>query len=249
MKFSEKAQETYQTWFKGQEDELAKTDPVFWQRFLNFTFGEVENDVKLDDQTRLIAILATLLGCQGIDEFKIMLNAALNVGVKTVVIKEIIYQATAYLGMGRVRPFFKVANEVFEKRGITLPVEVETTADENTRMKRGEEMQVEIFGEGMHNFANSGPEDSRHINKWLVGNCFGDYYTDKGLTTAQREMITFCYLFAQGGAEPQVIAHAKGNFNVGNDKDFLIAIVSQNVPFIGYPRALNAINCIRKAAE
>lgn len=249
MILSEKAEKTIKKWFEGQESELAKSDPIFWQRFANFTFGEVQEDVNLDEQTRLLSILATLLGCQGVTEFELMTNAALNVGLKPVVIKEVVYQATAYLGMGRVRPFFKIVNKVFEKRGIKLPVPVETTSDEANRMQRGEDLQVEIFGEGMHNFATSGPEDSRHINKWLVGNCFGDYYTDKGLTTAQREMITFCYLFAQGGAEPQVIAHAKGNFNVGNDKDFLIAIVSQNVPFIGYPRALNAINCIKKAAE
>ena len=41
-------------------------------------------------------------------------------------------------------------------------------------------------------------------------NCFGDYYTRKGLTLAERELITFCFLMAQGGCEPQLIAHSKG---------------------------------------
>ena len=35
---------------------------------------------------------------------------------------------------------------------------------------------------------------------------------------------------------------------VGNDKGFLIQIVSQNVPFIGYPRSLNALRCVSEAA-
>ena len=59
-----------------------------------------------------------------------------------------------------------------------------------------------------------------HINRWLASNCFGDYYTRTGLDLAQREMITFCVLMAQGGCEPQLIAHAKGNMNLGNDKAF-----------------------------
>ena len=87
------------------------------------------------------------------------------------------------------------------------------------------------------------------INKWLADNCFGNYYTRKGLTLAEREMITFCFLSAQGGCEPQLIAHSKGNMNMGNDKEFLTKVVLQCVPYIGYPRSLNAINCINKACE
>lgn len=70
-----------------------------------------------------------------------------------------------------------------------------------------------------------------------------------GLTLAQREMITFCYLAAQGGCEPQLTAHAKGNMNLGNDKAFLIRVISQCLPYIGYPRSLNAVACVNKAAE
>ena len=90
---------------------------------------------------------------------------------------------------------------------------------------------------------------SGHINRWLADNCFGDYYTRTGLDLKQREMITFCFLSAQGGCEPQLIAHAKGNMNLGNDKDFLTRVVSQCLPYIGYPRSLNAMTCINKAAE
>ena len=32
-------------------------------------------------------------------------------------------------------------------------------------------------------------------------------------------------------------------------KAFLVRVVSQSLPYIGYPRSLNAITCINKAAE
>ena len=54
---------------------------------------------------------------------------------------------------------------------------------------------------------------------------------------------------AQGGCEPQLVAHAKGNMNLGNDSGFLKRVVSQCVPYIGYPRSLNAIACVDKAAQ
>jgi 4-carboxymuconolactone decarboxylase len=47
-------------------------------------------------------------------------------------------------------------------------------------------------------------------------------------------MITFCFLAAQGGCEPQLTSHAAGNMKVGNDKAFLIKIISQCLPYIGY---------------
>ena len=39
-------------------------------------------------------------------------------------------------------------------------------------------------------------------------------------------MITFCFLAAQGGCEPQLKAHVEGNLNVGNSKQYLINIAS-----------------------
>ena len=101
----------------------------------------------------------------------------------------------------------------------------------------------------MEDFYKSGSEETRHINRWLASNCFGDYYTRRGLDLRLRELITFCFLYAQGGCEPQLKGHVIGNINVGNDKQFLINIVSQCVPFIGYPRSLNALRCIEEVTE
>ena len=117
------------------------------------------------------------------------------------------------------------------------------------RLEKGVQTQVDIFGDGMKEFYKSGPEESRHINRWLAGNCFGDYYTRNGLDYRQREMITFCFLSAQGGCEPQLTSHAVANMRIGNDKDYLIKIISQCLPYIGYPRSLNALGCVNKAAE
>ena len=117
------------------------------------------------------------------------------------------------------------------------------------RLEAGAQVQVDIFGEGMRGFYRSGPEESRHINRWLADNCFGDYYTRKGLDYQQREMITFCFLAAQGGCEPQLTSHAAANMRIGNDKAFLISIISQCLPYIGYPRSLNALRCVNDAAE
>lgn len=51
---------------------LYETDPEFMERFEQFAKKEVlqEEGQQLDDKIRYMAILATLIGCQGIDEFR-----------------------------------------------------------------------------------------------------------------------------------------------------------------------------------
>lgn len=204
MAISEFAKEYHERMFSGNESDFLRTDPEFIERLDNFAFDEVINQdgVQLDDKTRFLAILATLLGCQGIDTFEVMLPAALNFGVTPVEVKETVYQAVAYLGIGRVFPFLKVTNKVFEEREIALPLEGQATTTMENRREAGTQTQVDIFGEGMRDFWRSGPDESRHINLWLADNCFGDYYTRMGLDYRQREMITFCFIAAQGGCEP-----------------------------------------------
>ncbi|MGN0324346.1 MAG: carboxymuconolactone decarboxylase family protein [Oliverpabstia sp.] len=226
--------------------ELRKTDPEFAERFYHFAFDEVVNEEnqQLDAVTRNLAIISTLIGCGGVDAYREMLPAAMDNGVTPVMVKETVYQATDYLGYGRVLPFLNATNDVFTQKGIELPLPGQATTTMDDRLEKGAEAQAAIFGEQMKEAWKKG-----HMNRWLAANCFGDFYTRTGLDLKQREMITFCFLMAQGGCEPQLIAHAKGNMNLGNDREFLVRVVSQCLPYIGYPRSLNAISCIQKAAE
>ncbi|MBO6046172.1 MAG: carboxymuconolactone decarboxylase family protein [Erysipelotrichaceae bacterium] len=229
--------------------QFEKSDPEFYEFFANFAFDEVVNQSDLDDRTGFISTIAVLLGCGGIDEFKVIVPGALNFGVTPVEIKEVIYQATAYLGIGRVFPFLKAVNQIFAEHGVVVDPAPRSTTTRETRQEKGTAAQVAIFGDHMQDFWKTGPEDTVHINYWLASNCFGDYYTRVGLDYNMREMITFCFLYAQGGCESQLRSHTTANMRLGNDKAFLLKIISRNVPFIGYPRTLNALAVINEVAK
>lgn len=232
----------------GSGSDLLLTDPEFVERFANFAFDDVPTDVDLSDRTRFMCWLATLLGCQGIDEFRALLPAALNVGLEPGAVKEIVYQGVAYLGIGRVYPFLKATNEALVAAGVELPLKPQATTipTQESRYEGGENAQVACFGEQMRGYKDRGAADYPHIAQWLVKNCFGDWYTRGGLTIAERELCTFCYIAAQGGCEAQLRAHAAANVQCGNDRAFLIKVVSNNVPFIGYPRSLNAMAIVEE---
>lgn len=240
---TDSARAYYERMFPGEVPGLMPTDPEFVERFANFAFGEVVDTIDLPDRTRFICWLATLLGCQGVDVFRVMLPAAVRMGVEPETVKEIVYQAVDYLGVGRVYPFLKAVNEVFAEQGIEVSDEPRATTEptEESRYEGGEQAQVACFGEHMHGFKDRGNPDYPWIAQWLVKNCFGDYYTRNGLTIPEREMCTFCYIAAQGGCESQLRSHTAGNVQCGNDREFLIKVVSNNLPLIGYPRTLNAM--------
>lgn len=232
--------------------EFRGTDPEFAERFAYFAGEEVpgEPTAELPARERYLAILAALLGCQGAEQFRVTLAEALAVGAVTPVeAREVVYQGTAYLGIGRTRPFFSAMNEVFAKRGVELPLPAQGTTTLEMRGSAGNQKQVDYFGEHMRENWKTGPAERATVNRWLAENCFGDYYTRGGLSDLDREMVTFCYLVAQGGCEPQATAHAGANLNLGRTKDFLYRVVMQILPNIGYPRSLSALSCIDNAAK
>lgn len=152
MAVTEFAKYYHEKMFPSNHSSFQESDPEFIERFDNFAFDEVVNQDDLDDKTRFMAILATLLGCQGTDEFRAMVPAALNFGVSPVEIKEIVYQAVAYLGIGRVFPFLKITNEVLQEKGVEPPLPGQATTTAEDRREAGTQAQVDIFGEQMRDF-------------------------------------------------------------------------------------------------
>ena len=115
--------------------------------------------------------------------------------------------------------------------------------------RRGLELLAEVDGEGGVGVIESLSDVAPDVGRYIVEFAFGEIYNREALSLRDRELATIASLCALGGCEPQLTSHAKGNMNLGNDKAFLMRVVSQCLPYIGYPRSLNAVSCINKAAE
>ena len=246
MNISEKASRNLDTLLPHHESTLRATDPELVEVFDNFAFDEVLQDSRLDDRTRLMVILSSLIASQALGEYTVMLGGALNIGVTPGEAKEIVYQAVPYVGMAKVFDFIHATNEILANRGVQLPLEGQSTTSSEARYENGLALQKSIFGEMIDKLYKDSPSDQIHIQRLLSANCFGDYLTRKGLSVKIRELLTFSMLLSLGGCEPQVKAHIQGNLNVGNDKGVLLAAVTQLIPYIGYPRALNALRCLNE---
>ena len=222
-------------------------DPELFEIFDNFVLGEVLGHGGLDARMRLMCILASNVASQGRAAFRATLDAALGAGVTPVEVKEVLYQAVPYVGMAKVADFIVAANDVLEARGVGLPLEGQSTTTPADRFEKGLAVQRSIFGAGhIDAMREAAPENQKHIQQYLSDNCFGDFLTRGVLDVKTRELVTFSLLVSLGGCEPQVKGHIAGNANLGNDKAVLLAVVTQLLPYIGYPRTLNAIGCLNE---
>ncbi|WP_425800439.1 carboxymuconolactone decarboxylase family protein [Desulfitobacterium sp. Sab5] len=246
MRISKTAETNHKELFPNHKSTLKITDPELIELFDNFAFDEVLSYGNLDTATRLKVILASLIAMQTLSEYKVMLGGALNVGVTPIEVKEIVYQSVPYVGIAKAFDFIHVTNEILESRGVKLPLEGQSTTSPETRYEKGLTLQKEMFGEMIDNMYKESPENQIHIQKYLSANCFGDYYTRTGLDIKTRELLTFSMILSLGGCEPQLKGHIQGNVNVGNDKETLLSVVTQLLPYVGYPRTLNAIRCLNE---
>ncbi|XAS71708.1 carboxymuconolactone decarboxylase family protein [Micrococcaceae bacterium Sec5.1] len=244
---SETARRNHDELFPGQLPALAVTDPELVEIFNNFAFDEVLSHGRLDTRTRLMVQLASLIASQGMREYRALLGAALTVGVTPVEVKELVYQAVPYVGMGKVSDFLHATNEILKEHGVELPVSGQSTTTPKDRGEKGLAIQREIAGtERIDDMRAAASADEMHFQEYLAGNCFGDYLTRTGIDVPRRELLTLSMLVSLGGCEPQVKGHILANLNVGNSRGLMLDVITQLLPYIGYPRTLNALRVLNE---
>lgn len=229
---------------------LATTDPDLAAMRDRLMYGEIAERGTLDDRQGALVTLVTLTASQTRDEIKAHTDAALRVGVSPVEIKEALYQCAPYIGFPKTESAVRLVNELFAEKGIALPTESQATVREASRFKDGMAVQKAIFGDAIDKIHASAPEGQKDIMvNYLSAFCFGDIYTRKALDLKTRELLTFSIISAMGGCEAQVKAHVQGNVNMGNSKQNLIDALAQMLPYIGFPRTLNALGCVNAVIQ
>ena len=79
------------------------------------------------------------------------------------------------------------------------------------------------------------------VGKYIIEFAFGEIYTRSALDLKQRELITLSSLLTQGGCENQLKVHISGALNVGLTKEQIVETFIQCIPYVGFPKVLNAV--------
>jgi 4-carboxymuconolactone decarboxylase len=117
------------------------------------------------------------------------------------------------------------------------------------RYERGEKLLRQIDGDKVADnliarYDNLAPDFTRY----LVEFAFGEIYARDG-DLKHRELIAIASLATMGGCDAQLETHVHGAFNVGLTESEIVEAVMTLIPYIGFPKALNAMTVVKRVVD
>ena len=211
----------------------------------NFTQNDVPAATPLVEKREVELIrLVSLVTQQSGALLQEELATALAQGLAPEEILEAIYQCAPYTGFPRTVDAVEIARSVFKAKKVKVD-EKRATVTAQSRLEAGADAQGTLFGQTFRDMAKNGKSGMPTINYFLASNCFGDYYTRKGLDLNTRELLTMAIL-VNLGTEPQLKAHIGANLKI-RTAEYVEQAIYNCLPYCGYPRTLNALRLLKEA--
>lgn len=245
MTRSDICKKNYEKLFNSDWNPNVGSDPEMMAILQKYIFGEVFTVGNLDMKTREMLTVTSLAVQQTLPQLKAHINAALNVGVTPLEVRESLYQCAPFIGFPKTLNAIGVMNEVFKERGIKTPLEMAGTTDEKSRYEKGAAIQKPLYGDEISKALEGLPENmGDDVSRFLTEFCFGDIYTRKGLDVKTRELLIISILVTTGDTEA-LQSHIKGALKAGNSKETITAAIIQCLPYVGFPNTIAALKCLK----
>ena len=243
---TEICKKNYHTLFGGEALSNTGNDPEMMAILQKYIFGEVFTVGELDYKTREMITVTTLAVQQTLPQLKAHINAALNVGVTPVELRETIYQCAPFIGFPKTLNALEVLNQVFKERNIKTPLDSTATVKEEDRFEKGAAIQTPLYGDEIKKSLEGLPQDmGADVARFLTEVCFGDFYTRKGLDLKTRELLVISLLVTTGNTGT-LKSHIKGNLKAGNSKETITAAIIQCLPYVGFPNTIAALKALKE---
>lgn len=245
MSRTEICKQNYRRLFNGEALTDAGNDPEMMKMLQKYIFGEVFAVGSLDIKNREMLTVVSLSAQQALPQLKAHANAALNVGVTPIELRETVYLCAPFVGFPKTLNALGVINEVFAERGITLPLESQGKTAEEERFAAGSAIQQPLYGNEIKEAlaglpGNMGEDAARFLTEF----CFGDIYTRGGLDVKTRELLAIGILVTTGNMQT-LQSHIAGSIRAGNSPETVTAAIIQCMPYVGFPNALNALKVLK----
>lgn len=117
---------------------------------------------------------------------------------------------------------------------------------EQTRFQRGWELLRQVDDTGGEAVIDSLAGIAPDLGRYIVEFAFGDIYARDGLSLQERELVTIASLLTAGGCEPQLRVHLNVALNVGVPPQKIVEALIHCVPYVGFPRVLNAVSTAKE---
>ena len=115
--------------------------------------------------------------------------------------------------------------------------------------ERGERLLRQVDGDKVaDNLLRAYEDVAPDFTRYLVEFAFGEIYARPG-DLRHRELVAISSLATMGGCDPQLETHVHGAFNAGLTEAEVVEAVMTLIPYVGFPRALNAMAVVKRVVE
>lgn len=233
---------------------LESISPDLARFIIEYSFGDVYSLTALDNKSKEVVAVSSLIAQGAIPQLKVHLNGALNTGCSMQEVKEIILQMSVYTGFPRSINAMHAFKEVVDERrskGIR-----DVTGDVSNR----EGGSCNRYGKGAEALSHLDTLQARRLEeaygdfspelvRFTLEYAFADIYSREGLDRKYRQMATVSALATLGNAPSQLQFHIKGTLNVGITEEEIKEMMLLMTVYAGFPAAINAMNMLREVLE
>ena len=115
--------------------------------------------------------------------------------------------------------------------------------------ERGERLLRKVDGDKVaDNLLREYESIAPDFTRYLVEFAFGEIYARPG-DLRHKELVAIASLATMGGCDRQLETHVHGAFNVGLKESEIVEAVMTLVPYIGFPKTLNAMAVVKRVVE
>jgi len=228
---------------------LKDISPDLGRFIIEYSFGDVYCLPLLDNKSKEVAAVASLIAQRAIPEMKVHFNGALNSGCTVTEVKELVLHISVYVGFPKAICAMNTLKEVLAERkaeGINDTQGEETiTTDRLSRYEKGSEYlsQLDANQERLlkETFDNFSPE----LVRFVIEYGYGDVYSRESLDKKYRQIATIAALTTLGNASSQLNFHIRAGLNIGLTKDEIKEVMLLMSVYAGFPAAINGMNVLK----
>jgi 4-carboxymuconolactone decarboxylase len=218
---------------------LCSFAPDMGRFIVEFAYGDIYNRAGLDLKSRQIATIAALTAMGTADnQLKFHVGAALNIGITTREIIEVIYLVVVFASFPSSLNSIYTAWEIFKAREICVE---KSAAPSGIRQEKGLAAMAKTSGATgravIDDLANIAPD----LRELILELSSDDMVARKNLSPKWKEYALISAAVTRGNMIPQVKVHVQAALNVGCSRTEIIELFGQMTVYAGFPAALNAL--------
>ena len=207
-------------------------------------FGAIWSRSGLSLVERMMSVLCVLAALNRDGLTKEYVTAALDLDITPRAIQELFLQASLYAGFANGESACRLAQEVFDARGVSVSDESEDEISWSELEQLGTSKLSELHGERGH-LGYAAPDNATTGPLYTLASAYGygALWHRAGLTRRQR-FICAISSFTALAMESQITKFTRSAERQDLARSETVEVVMQVAPYCGFPRSLNALALI-----